>query len=258
MNADKMLEQAKASPDKRGLEAYSGTVLELRRKDYSYRDIAEFLNQRGVQTDHTAVYRLVARATPFLDHDEGRVLIGDVAYEYKEDRPLRPFSVGTYIGAPKPIQCILLTTHKRVSSHWCEAQFELDAIPNDAWREKFCEVFDLTWNPKVPGYLKGRFDLVIKIEAKVMAMVCPEYNLENYLPKLGSAVRKTTEFFANDKSSLERDRRMRAERNANILEQHVVSPGESNEDVCEDVLKWHRERAKELNARFLKMRMDDL
>jgi transposase-like protein len=61
MSPHKMLEQARAAVANLGLEEYSESILELRRKGYSYRQIAEFLSERGLATEHTAVYRLVAK-----------------------------------------------------------------------------------------------------------------------------------------------------------------------------------------------------
>ena len=58
MEPSKILKEAKSAPDRRGLEVHREAVLVLREKDYSWRDIAEFLTERGVQTDHTKVYRM--------------------------------------------------------------------------------------------------------------------------------------------------------------------------------------------------------
>jgi len=57
MNSDKILADAKAAPSKVRLEEYREAVQELRKKGFSWRDIADFLTERGVSTDHTRVYR---------------------------------------------------------------------------------------------------------------------------------------------------------------------------------------------------------
>lgn len=59
MKSDNILNEAKAVPTKGGLEAHREAILLLRNKGYSWREIADFLAQRGVQTDHTKIYRLI-------------------------------------------------------------------------------------------------------------------------------------------------------------------------------------------------------
>jgi len=58
MEIEKMLAEAKATPEVKKLEEYAEVITVLREKNYSWRDIADFLNKRGVDTDHTRVYRL--------------------------------------------------------------------------------------------------------------------------------------------------------------------------------------------------------
>ena len=53
-----ILKEAKLAPDKRGLEAHRDAISVLRQKDYTWREIADFLNERGIETDHTKVFRL--------------------------------------------------------------------------------------------------------------------------------------------------------------------------------------------------------
>ncbi len=54
---DQILADAQAAPAKVQLEEYREVVETLRRKGYSWREVAEFLSQRGVATDHTRIYR---------------------------------------------------------------------------------------------------------------------------------------------------------------------------------------------------------
>ena len=56
-NLDNILADAKAAPPKVRLEEYREAVEALREKGYSWREVADFLSQRGVVTDHTRVYR---------------------------------------------------------------------------------------------------------------------------------------------------------------------------------------------------------
>ena len=52
-----LLEEALAENDKHYLRPYWTTINALREKKFSYRQIAEWLNQRGLNVDHNAIYR---------------------------------------------------------------------------------------------------------------------------------------------------------------------------------------------------------
>lgn len=54
---ESILEAAKAMPPKDLLEGHKETVDTLRAKGYSWREIAAFLNLRGVDVDHSKLYR---------------------------------------------------------------------------------------------------------------------------------------------------------------------------------------------------------
>lgn len=58
MNRDEIMAAAKATPAKVRLEEHREAVQMLREKGFTWREIAEFLTERGVPTDHTRVYRL--------------------------------------------------------------------------------------------------------------------------------------------------------------------------------------------------------
>ena len=59
MKSDNILNEAQAAPVKGGLEMHRKAILLLRDKGYTWREIAHFLAQRGVKTDHTKIYRLI-------------------------------------------------------------------------------------------------------------------------------------------------------------------------------------------------------
>lgn len=61
MKQDDILKDAESAPDKRGLEAHREAITLLRDKDYTWREIADFLNERGVQADHTKIFRMFNR-----------------------------------------------------------------------------------------------------------------------------------------------------------------------------------------------------
>lgn len=62
MDPEKILAAAKAAKPKVQIEEYRDAVNVLRDKGYTWREIADFLNQQGVQTDHTRVYRTFGKA----------------------------------------------------------------------------------------------------------------------------------------------------------------------------------------------------
>jgi hypothetical protein len=52
-----LFRQAEQEPDFRALSAYVDSIRMLRDKGFSYRDIADWLSERGLEVDHNAVYR---------------------------------------------------------------------------------------------------------------------------------------------------------------------------------------------------------
>jgi hypothetical protein len=64
MKPEKILQDAQSAPDKRGLESHRDAISLLREKEYTWREIAGFLNERGVQADHTKVFRMLNKPKP--------------------------------------------------------------------------------------------------------------------------------------------------------------------------------------------------
>jgi hypothetical protein len=251
MNPNKMLAEAKAQPEKQGLEAYSATIWELRRKGKTYREIAEFLNERGVSTDHTAVYRIcIAKGNPLMSSPEGAILHGDVVYESRQGRPLRPFEAGLFILIKDAPEIIPLKDAAPGGAIWCEAHFELNAAPNHDWLRQLCEELDLRWNSATPYHLQGRFGFELKVDGTLMAMVCPTYNLEDCMKKVGTAVHETTKYFRQNKVRPYDLREMLASRDAEIMASLVPAPGLSREEEIEEALEWNLKNAKQLTRRF--------
>ena len=58
---DALLREAEEEPNYRDLSEYCPVIAKLRGKGFSYREIAEWLSERGVELDHNAVYRLYTR-----------------------------------------------------------------------------------------------------------------------------------------------------------------------------------------------------
>jgi len=53
-----LLEEAEQEPDRQDLGDYVQVMVKLRQKGFTFREIAEWLRERGVDADHNAVYRV--------------------------------------------------------------------------------------------------------------------------------------------------------------------------------------------------------
>jgi DNA-binding transcriptional MerR regulator len=60
-HAERLLYEAEQEPDLDFLEKYIPAIDTLRNKGFSFRDIASWLNERDVETDHNAVYRVYTK-----------------------------------------------------------------------------------------------------------------------------------------------------------------------------------------------------
>lgn len=58
---ESILQAALAAPNKDALGPHLGTILALREKDYSWREIADFLGEHGVKAEHTKLFRLYTK-----------------------------------------------------------------------------------------------------------------------------------------------------------------------------------------------------
>ena len=63
MDRETILDAAKTAPAKTRIEEHREAVEILRGKGYTWREIADFLNKQGVQTDHTRIYRTFGKKT---------------------------------------------------------------------------------------------------------------------------------------------------------------------------------------------------
>lgn len=62
INPADLLAKAKAAPLRTRLEDHVDAINALRDKQYTWREIAAFLNEHGVETDHSKVFRFMQRA----------------------------------------------------------------------------------------------------------------------------------------------------------------------------------------------------
>ena len=59
--ASDMLRDAMQAPNRETLATHKETISTLRQKNYTWREIAEFLSERGMQTDHSKLFRFMQR-----------------------------------------------------------------------------------------------------------------------------------------------------------------------------------------------------
>ena len=78
-----LLREAEQEPNYRALDEYSDTIETLREKGFSYREISEWLKERGVDIDHNAVYRIY---TKFMSEETLREEARREHYEEEEIR----------------------------------------------------------------------------------------------------------------------------------------------------------------------------
>src|SRR6266550_1917231 len=62
-----LFREAEQEPDFRTLSAYVDYIRMLRNKGFSYREIAHWLSERGVDVDHNAVYRVYTNSLSDYD-----------------------------------------------------------------------------------------------------------------------------------------------------------------------------------------------
>ena len=56
-----ILRDAKRAPERETLAAHRDTIMTLRQKNYTWREIAAFFRERGVETDHSKLFRFMQR-----------------------------------------------------------------------------------------------------------------------------------------------------------------------------------------------------
>lgn len=80
MNPKDILEEAKAAPPKTRIEEYRETVMTLREKGYTWRDIADFLKERGVAVDHTRIYRTFGKTNKQRRKESREIDISQITF----------------------------------------------------------------------------------------------------------------------------------------------------------------------------------
>lgn len=80
MNPKEILAEAKAATSKTRIEEYREAVHTLREKGYSWREIADFLKERGVVTDHTRIYRTFGKTNKQRRKESREIQISKITF----------------------------------------------------------------------------------------------------------------------------------------------------------------------------------
>ena len=80
MNPKEILAAAKAATPKTRIEDYRETVMTLREKGFTWRDIADFLRERGVVTDHTRIYRTFGKPSKQRHKETKAIQISKITF----------------------------------------------------------------------------------------------------------------------------------------------------------------------------------
>ena len=76
-----LFREAEQEPDVRTLSAYVDTIGMLREKGFSYREIAHWLSDYGIDVDHNAVYRVYTNSLSGYDAHLEELREAEEAYE---------------------------------------------------------------------------------------------------------------------------------------------------------------------------------
>lgn len=79
MDIYQIIKEAKEAKNKESLESYTEAISVLREKGYSWRDISDFLADRGVKADHTKIYRFHTK----LNSMKGKTMSVITSEEYQ-------------------------------------------------------------------------------------------------------------------------------------------------------------------------------
>lgn len=80
MKTEQILSDARSAPSKASLEAHREAILLLREKGYTWREISDFLAERGIHADHTKIYRFFNKPKSKARNQEMKVI---TASEYQ-------------------------------------------------------------------------------------------------------------------------------------------------------------------------------
>ncbi len=252
MKPDDLLKLASAVPGKYGLADYRDTIVLLRNKGQSWRDVADFLKNNGIVTDHTTVYRYMMEENPLFDCQDLALEIGGLWFESQSGRPLRPFNPGLFITIEEKSKFIQLEHPERVKSNWCEYQFRLSAAPNRIWLKQLHEELAANFNENAPYHLISRMGFELKFDRDVMALDCLSANLNSNYEDVRNAFKRTTDKIGGDKTRWAELSKIAKVREEKILAQYDAT-GYSPGELLDEHAECYSEHSKVLEEAFQKL-----
>ena len=224
-------------------------MFELRRKGYSWREIADFLVEKGVKTDHSRVYRVMIEGDPLYDFRDCPLIIGGLPYESQKGLPLRPYDAGLLISIKSKLKAMLLEHSETINSVWCHCQFRLSDVPNRVWLKQLHAKLFAEFNPDFPHHLVSIKGFELKFQGDVMALDCRRGDLHSQFKTVLDGITKTTEIFLNDKTRLAALWQKIEDRNRKILDIYE-SPGETVDEILEGHSEWFSEQENKFKEDF--------
>ena len=252
MKPDELLKLASAVPGKYGLADYRDTIVLLRNKGHSWRDVADFLKKNGIGTDHTTVYRYMMEENPLFDCQDLALEIGGLWYESQSGRPLRPFNPGLFITIVEKLKSIQLEHPERVRSNWCEYQFRLSGAPNRIWLKQLHEELAANFNNNTPYHLISRMGFELKFDRDVMALDCLSANLNSNYEDVRKAFSRSTDKIGGDKTRWAELSKIAKAKEEKILAQYDA-PGYSPGELLDEHAEGYSEHSKVLEEAFQKL-----
>ena len=126
MDKNELLAAAKAAPAKVRLEEYREVVQELRGKGFTWREVADFLTERGVPTEHSWLYRTFEKKKKTRGVESQPVEISRAKYvgtrqTKKGAWGLLEIDLPSALGQPIPV----------VAHYWAKGAAKLDLEEDD-------------------------------------------------------------------------------------------------------------------------------
>jgi hypothetical protein len=257
MSSEALLKAAQKSPEKPNLENYRESIRLLRKKGYTWREIAKIMNAEGIATDHTKIYRLMNQKEDHnfpLAHVEGPFILGGIAYDCRKGKLLRPYENGLRVVIEKKLSCILLEQEENVFSEWVECLFQLSTAPNGDWLQKLRDELGAYEYAESINHIRSKMGFELKFEGNLMAMVCGSYNIQNLGALIVKTVIETTDYFTKNKGWKKRLDDLRQEAKAKVCDAYY-DPNQSTESLVREHYEDYQHRNKRYQDKFDKIEL---
>lgn len=254
-----MLLKARSAAKKVSLSDYRATVLELRAKGYTLREVASFLAENGVDADHVRIHRLINQgpvidANLLADQSDGVVVIGGLPYEARRGRPLRPCGQGELISIKEKLTVILHEDSKGNISNICECQFRLSAAPSLDWLERLHVELDADWDPGIPHQMRSWDNSELRFDGDTMALLCHRAWIERAANAVNDAIIETSLWFCRSKEITSKILK-KSDAKLELLRANLTSSTDNAEEVLEGISQEYQKAQKAIDQDFRALRI---